>query len=91
VSIESVNVERNYFPQQPNNQLSAKAVYSDASIAASARSNAGDKLEISTAARNLNQLKNKVASGFYDSEEVINETAEKINSALGQSPVSKAE
>jgi len=81
VNIDSVNIDKNYYTKQSDNQY-RKSTVTDNVAQAQTTNVRSDTLVLSTAAQKLVNIKNKINSGEYDKPEVIQETAEKIYSSL---------
>ena len=83
MNIDSVNIDKNYYSKQTDAQY-RKSESTENNIQAQQTRTRGDSLEISMAALNLANLRNRVKSGHYDNPDIIRETAERIYKTITQ-------
>jgi hypothetical protein len=83
MNIDQINIEKNYFAKQTDLQYKKTENTENVSQAQQIKQR-GDSLEISSAALNLANTRNRIKEGYYDKPEIIQKTAEKLYNDIYQ-------
>jgi hypothetical protein len=81
MNIDSVNIDKNYLTKQTENQY-RKTETTEKDAQTQQIKQRGDSLEISSAALNLANTRNRIKTGYYERPEIIQKTAEKLYNEL---------
>lgn len=79
MNINSVNQGASVYKTNEQNQVARRR---EDQAEAPSKSRRQDTLELSSEARQLNQVQQKIDSGFYDDSAVLREVAQRVNKDL---------